>query len=522
MALSPLSIQEPLDFNGIEDEVELSISCSDLLVEGDTAYAATLMAANSSPLTGLEVDSPILSINCARSETKDVWKGDTLMLKDNPHQHGVAYVPMQSTADAAKAFARTFATQDSASNTTAPWYQDMDSSLLLEPSLEQQMDVYDVLAEKVSTRGQGVLEDAVLGGSAGVSAVVGNLGHSSTRQPNLNKTLLWTEEQPYGLLPDKQSPMSPMPLNTFGGFHSDVGQPNVAWSRQVSCEPEVMCDREGCSELEEADNNNGGMDPSELVGDGMEITSVAHWSTAHAAHDQDVGHGDGVQAAGVDAASKLDVVPTTPTHVQFCEPRQRACRPQHWRRVVCRLFRALLKGPCVDRVWQVTMQGKDQTGSPMYLCNAFLMAVLGEEGVEGSAPWPSKMELTEGIPGLMAYFARVLTWAVGRVVDAATVERAFNVSGATYKTNDDILTSPPMGIAPWCWSMPLDAKKIQGCFEKVPRRDAPLIVAKALVDVAEAGAVAALAKHAKPIKRRKRGKRRTPSGEADFGLVEFN
>jgi len=60
----------------------------------------------------------------------------------------------------------------------------------------------------------------------------------------------------------------------------------------------------------------------------------------------------------------------------------------------------------VDRVWQVTMQGKDQTGSPMYLCNAFLMAVLGEEGGESSAPWPSKLELTDGIPGLMAYFAR--------------------------------------------------------------------------------------------------------------------
>lgn len=61
-----------------------------------------------------------------------------------------------------------------------------------------------------------------------------------------------------------------------------------------------------------------------------------------------------------------------------------------------------------------------------------------------------------------------------------------------------------VGIAPWCWSLPLDAKKIQGCFEKVPRRDAPLIVAKALVDVAETGAVAALAKHARPVKRRKR------------------
>jgi putative ubiquitin-RnfH superfamily antitoxin RatB of RatAB toxin-antitoxin module len=42
-------------------------------------------------------------------------------------------------------------------------------------------------------------------------------------------------------------------------------------------------------------------------------------------------------------------------------------------------------------------------------------------------------------------FAGVLTWALGHVVDATTVEQVFDMSGATYKTKDDILTSAPLG-----------------------------------------------------------------------------
>jgi len=42
-------------------------------------------------------------------------------------------------------------------------------------------------------------------------------------------------------------------------------------------------------------------------------------------------------------------------------------------------------------------------------------------------------------------FAGVLTWALGHVVDATIVEQAFDMTGATYKTNDDILTSAPLG-----------------------------------------------------------------------------
>jgi hypothetical protein len=394
MALSLLAIQDPLDFNGIENELEPSITCSDFLEDGGHNSTTWMMATSSSSLSGIQLDPATISIESTHSHPQNVWK--TGALEDGiPPQHNGGHVPIQSTAEAAEQFAWVYATPDIDGN-TGSWCESLEWLPPGDMFPEQETGVLDVLVHcHLDTRQQSVIEGAPDG-----LPLVDRLGRLNTWQLNLNKALSNNEKQGYGSLMVDSSPT----VNALAGFGSGGGQADVA-SRQGSCEPEHSCGQEleGCSEMEEANNNYGGIGPNLLEVDKVDITSLSPRSIGYG--DTADGHiGDSVQAAFVDGPTHVEFTPVASAGLQSCAPRDR--RPQHWRRVVCRLFRALLKGPCVDRVWQVTMQGKDQTGSPMYLCNAFLMAVLGEEGGESSAPWPSKLELTDGIPGLMAYFAR--------------------------------------------------------------------------------------------------------------------
>jgi len=90
-------------------------------------------------------------------------------------------------------------------------------------------------------------------------------------------------------------------LNALAGFGSVGGQAGVA-SRQGSCEPEHSCgqEREGYSEMEEANNNYGGIGPNLHGVDKVDITSLSPRS---------IGYGDTAEPSATLAAGGVPVVP---------------------------------------------------------------------------------------------------------------------------------------------------------------------------------------------------------------------